>query len=225
MRNWLRAGRRQIRSRHCMSARHWIVRLLLVAPMGIAGATTGDEVRDTLLEMLDQHESVKAELQDAVRRFGESSYEVSELRDQARAHIRSSVVVVRKIVETTGWPTADRVGAAAADAAFLVVANADVEQQRPFLDVLQEQAQLLAVDAAVVAEIEDRIRVADGAPQRFGTQLRNNPGSGRREFSPIQDCAEIDFHRQSVGLEPLAKYAAEVGIPPPFCPAPRETSR
>lgn len=56
--------------------------------------------------------------------------------------------------------------------------------------------------------LEDRVRVADGKPQLYGTQLANNP----LRFEPIEDEAHVDARRSSVGLPPMAEYARMFGL-------------
>jgi hypothetical protein len=48
--------------------------------------------------------------------------------------------------------------------------------------------------------LEHRVRVADGRPQRFGSQYGPE---GPRE---IEDCGQLDERRAEVGLEPHADY-------------------
>jgi hypothetical protein len=45
----------------------------------------------------------------------------------------------------------------------------------------------------------------------FISQLQTN-AQGQLEFYPIEDEANMDKRRQSVGLEPLAEYAKHFGL-------------
>ena len=49
------------------------------------------------------------------------------------------------------------------------------------------------------------MRVAQGKPQRFGTQFSMH--DGRLQADPIDDPAHVDGRRAGVGLMPLADYA------------------
>ena len=50
----------------------------------------------------------------------------------------------------------------------------------------------------------DRVRIADGLPQVYGTQA--HIGNGRLEFYPIEDAASVDQRRASLGMVPLSEY-------------------
>jgi hypothetical protein len=51
----------------------------------------------------------------------------------------------------------------------------------------------------------------EGKKQIYGSQLQTN-AQGQLEFYPIEDEANMDKRRQSVGLEPLAEYAKHFGL-------------
>jgi hypothetical protein len=59
------------------------------------------------------------------------------------------------------------------------------------------------VPAVEAAMLEDRIRGFEGRPQQYGTQFDWNENSELVPF-PIEDEANVDGRRRSVGLGPLA---------------------
>jgi hypothetical protein len=110
---------------------------------------------------------------------------------------------MRQIVSAIGWPTLSKVGAHAKHKAWLLVQHADLDFQR-------ECFTLMALEPADevcprhLAYLEDRIRVRQGQPQRYGTQLEKG-GDG---WEPLQvdDPEGLDARRQAVGLEPITEY-------------------
>ena len=60
------------------------------------------------------------------------------------------------------------------------------------------------VCASHIAYLDDRLAVAFGKAQHYGTQLRLGPDG--LEPLPIEDPESVDERRMSVGLEPLAEY-------------------
>jgi hypothetical protein len=60
-----------------------------------------------------------------------------------------------------------------------------------------------------LAYLEDRIAVAAGDPQVYGTQVGCGP-DGPVPATPIDDEAGVDDRRAAAGLEPLADYLAEM---------------
>jgi hypothetical protein len=60
-----------------------------------------------------------------------------------------------------------------------------------------------------LAYLEDRVAVAAGQPQTYGTQLGCAP-AGPQPATPLADPAAVDGLRAAAGLEPLADYLAEM---------------
>jgi hypothetical protein len=110
---------------------------------------------------------------------------------------------MRSIINEIGWPTTSKVGAQAEHMAWLLVQHADLDFQKEcFALMAREPAD--EVCPRHLAYLEDRIRVRDGLPQRYGTQLQK--GDDGWEPLPTLDPEELDARRQAVGLEPIAEY-------------------
>jgi hypothetical protein len=110
---------------------------------------------------------------------------------------------VRAIVSEIGWPTVSRVGAQAEHMAWLLVQHAEhAFQKECFALMAREPAD--EVCPRHLAYLEDRIRVREGRPQRYGTQLEKD-GDGWKPVS-TDDPEGLDARRQAVGLEPISEY-------------------
>lgn len=123
---------------------------------------------------------------------------------------------LKTIVERHGWPGKTLVGIDGAHAAWLLVqhASADHEFQR---DCLRRMEQCAAGEVANVdlAYLTDRVRLAEGKPQRYGTQLEIR--DGRWQPRHVEDPENLDRRRREIGLPPIADYlkgAEEVYGPP-----------
>jgi len=57
-----------------------------------------------------------------------------------------------------------------------------------------------------LAMLEDRVRVGDGLPQRYGSQLRPGEDGRTLRFDPIEELPGLEERRARVGLPPLAVY-------------------
>jgi hypothetical protein len=114
------------------------------------------------------------------------------------------------LVDARGWPGKSLVGEDGADAAWLFAQHADRHPplQRKFLDLLRAAVAAGEASATDLAYMEDRIRVAEGRPQLYGTQFTGVVV--RYEPFPIEDEEHVDERRASVGLGPLADYAAQI---------------
>src|SRR5947209_14030056 len=117
---------------------------------------------------------------------------------------------LKEIVDQHGWPGKSLVGAAGAQDAWLLVQHADRDPafQKRCLELMTPLVAQGEVSAVNVAYLTDRVRVAEGKPQVYGTQFRQ--ADGKMEPSPIEDEARVDERRKSVGLPPLAQYRKQL---------------
>ena len=112
-----------------------------------------------------------------------------------------------EVIDTYGWPGLHFAGAAS-QTAFLVLQHADHASQRKYLPAMRDAVQRNDALAGHLAMLEDRVRLADGKPQLYGSQLKTKPLG----FEPIEDEEHVDERRRSIGLEPLADYAKNFGL-------------
>lgn len=120
---------------------------------------------------------------------------------------------LREIVAEIGWPTRSKVGEQAEHLAWLLVQHADrdVPFQRECLTLMEAEPSD-EVCPKHVAYLVDRIRLAEGRQQLYGTQLRM--GDDGLEPAPVDDPAGVDDRRRGVGLEPIAEYVRRSRCPP-----------
>lgn len=114
---------------------------------------------------------------------------------------------LRQIIADHGWPLISMVGRDGAQAAWLIAQHADhdVDFRRVVLGLMTAAAKQGQVSLADRAYLLDRVAVASGEPQLFGTQLIDGP-NGQSVFHPIQRPEQVDSRRRAVGLMPLADY-------------------
>ena len=117
---------------------------------------------------------------------------------------------MKEIVEQMGWPTRSKVGRHASEMAWLLVQHADLDRafQRTCLDLMKVQS-AGEVSPGNIAYLEDRVRLAEGRPQIYGTQFFADE-AGKWGPRPIEDPDRVDERRQAVGLQPLSEYARDV---------------
>lgn len=116
---------------------------------------------------------------------------------------------LQAIIAEIGWPTARMVGEPAAKAAWLIAQHAisQPEFQRACLGLLAEAAREHAIPLWQPAMLEDRIRVFEGKPQFYGTQLKPD-ARGNLQPHTIEDPESVEQRRRAVGLEPLSEILA-----------------
>lgn len=107
---------------------------------------------------------------------------------------------LEKIVEEYGWPTISMVGNEASQAAWLLVQHADhkPEFQAKCLELLKTLPKT-EVRPANIAYLEDRVRVAQGKPQLYGTQFYKAGDKVAPRL--IEDESRLEERRAEMGLE------------------------
>jgi len=117
---------------------------------------------------------------------------------------------MKTVIDKYGWPGESMVGEDGALAAFLMVQHADKDSQfqKKCLPLLEAAVQAGEVSAGNLAYLTDRVLIAEGKPQRYGSQFQTV--DGKSVPFPIEDPANVDARRKAVGLGPLAEYAKEI---------------
>jgi hypothetical protein len=117
---------------------------------------------------------------------------------------------LKKVITETGWPGRSIVGDDGASAAWLLVQHADSDPafQRQCLDLLTEAASHGEATKAQVAFLTDRVLLAEGKPQEFGTQAIGRDG----QWVPcdLRDPGHVDQRRAAMSLGSLADNLARI---------------
>ncbi len=156
-------------------------------------------LRGELVAMAEEDQRVRAELAADGSLFDGYHPRMRAVHDKNAARLT-------EIIGQFGWPGRGLVGEDGSRAAWLILQHAIGQPalQRRGLVLLREAVARGDVPAAEVAMLEDRIAFFEGRPQRYGTQLDWGE-NGELAPLPIEDEANVDERRRSVGLGPLAE--------------------
>lgn len=115
---------------------------------------------------------------------------------------RENTAFLKQAVAKHGWPGKRVVGVDGANAAWFLAQHADLDLafQKECLAKMEPLVAAGEVTAKDYAHLWDRVAVAEGRPQRWGTQFDGD------EPAPIEDPANVDARRKEVGLPTLAEY-------------------
>jgi uncharacterized protein (DUF952 family) len=156
-----------------------------------------DAVRFELIQMRADDLRVRDELERAGRLACgyDPAMEVVHRRNAAR---------LRDILAEHGWPGRTAVGDDGAAAAWLVAQHAigEPEFQRRVLPLLEQAAHRGDIPAWQPGYLLDRIRMFEGWPQVYGTQMAPD-ANGDMVVWPIADSAGLGERRRRVGLPPF----------------------
>lgn len=158
-------------------------------------------LRAELVRMDEYDQAVRAELAADGSLFDGYHPRMAAVHD-------SNAVRLRAIIATHGWPTECLVGAGGAKAAHRIAQHSinHPDFMRECRRLLDEASEKGEVPRWQFAYIDDRIRVYEGLPQRYGTQWRGGPDG--IEPYPLEDSAHVDERRSALGLPSLAEMRA-----------------
>jgi len=117
---------------------------------------------------------------------------------------------LKAIINRYGWPSRALVGDKAAHAAFIVVQHSDHDRefQKTCLPLLQAAGRRGEIELWQIAFLTDRILVAEGKNQLYGTQFDPCEHSPDDPDSPcaIEDPERLKLRRKEMGLPPMSDY-------------------
>lgn len=120
---------------------------------------------------------------------------------------------MRRILAEVGWIDVARFGYPTSKAAFLLVQHSwDVSLMRSVLPRLQEDVEAGRIEAEDYALLYDRLHLALGYPQRYGSQVLTEE-SGEVVVLPVEDPGRVEELREQLGLIPLKSYVRVFGAP------------
>ncbi|QDE41468.1 hypothetical protein FIV34_20820 [Luteibacter pinisoli] len=122
-----------------------------------------------------------------------------------------------------GFPSVDAVGHRGVEEAFILVQHADQDLafQSSMLPVVAKLGSRGDVMKGDVAMLTDRVLVAQGKPQRYGTQYDIDAGTGhavKMSLKPVEDRVHLDTRRAAMELMPQADYDCMLRVA--YTPAP-----
>lgn len=128
------------------------------------------------------------------------------VKDRVAAIDAKSTARMKEIIAKHGWPGKSLVGEDGANTAWLLVQHADRAPafQKQCLVLLEKAYKTGEASERNFAYLYDRVAVADGKPQRYGTQFRDG------KPQPIEDEANVDARRKAIGLGTMAEYAKDM---------------
>jgi hypothetical protein len=159
-------------------------------------AKVDQALRAELLRMRDEDQAPRGE---------DPRLEDPAVAKRAAEATTRHVARLREIIRQRGWPGRSLAGVDGASAAWLVVQHAELAFQKEVLPLLEAAAKAGEASPVDVAMLTDRVLVAEGKKQVYGTQGKFLE-DGTVVLAPIEDEAHVDERRKAVGLGPVAEY-------------------
>jgi hypothetical protein len=166
-----------------------------------------ESLEKALLDMVARAQALRAELIAA----GEINETHHPRLDELN---RANSSRLRQMIAVFGWPGLALVGEQGARAAWRLALHsyAEPEFMRQCRDLIDRATERDDAPRWQFAIIDDRIRVYEGRPQQYGTQLRHGPQG--LEPHPIENEARVNSMRAQAGLPILAQTLAQARAQP-----------
>jgi hypothetical protein len=112
--------------------------------------------------------------------------------------------VLSDIIDTIGYPTIDKVGKEANEAAWLVIQHSigQPEFMKKSAELLKSAGDENKADPKSLAYLTDRIAVLEGKPQLYGTQFDWDK-HGNLSPNLFDDLNKVNERRKSIGLNTI----------------------
>lgn len=141
------------------------------------------------------------EIRDKLIQNGELEEGYNE--EMERLH-NSNAEVLNEIIDTIGYPTIDKVGKEASEAAWLVIQHSIGKPHfmKKCLKLLENAITENKANPQNLAYLTDRIAIFEGNPQHYGTQFDWDENG---EISPniFDDLTKVNQRRKSIGFNTL----------------------
>ncbi|PHN07742.1 hypothetical protein CRP01_04925 [Flavilitoribacter nigricans DSM 23189 = NBRC 102662] len=126
---------------------------------------------------------------------------------------RDNLEMVISIIEHCGMPTLEEVDSVHMATVWTIFQQAASQKYRKkYFKYLKSAAERGDLDPIEVAKLEDRILVADGQPQRYGTYLIDENSDTPWALYKLEAPEQVDARRAKVGLGPLSEELEPYGI-------------
>ena len=124
----------------------------------------------------------------------------------------ANVAWLRELLAKSGFPKASQVGHQGVHLAWVLSQHADQDPklQSDLLPVLEQRHASGELPANDLARSTDRMLLASGKPQRYGTQF--DWFAGTFELPDPRELAVVDAERARLGLMPLADYVCTLRV-------------
>lgn len=175
-------------------------------------ANVDKPLRDTLLAIYDDDQKYRQMIDSVRSKFGRESAEMQALWAIIIEKDSINLLKVASILDRRGWLGRDKVGARGNQTLFLVIQHADQKTQEKYLPMMREAVKKGNANASSLALLEDRVALAQGKKQLYGSQIGFDKTTQKSYVLPLDDPDRVDERRASMGLGPLADYVRRWNI-------------
>ena len=157
-----------------------------------------DQLRTELLERMEKEQKLRTDWID-------NPDDVQVMMRTIEADAQNTMWL-DEVIKQYGWLGISLVGEDGAQAEFLIVQHSPSPQfQKNCLVLMEAAVSQREANAINLAYLTDRVRLAEGKFQLYGTQGQPGP-DGVIVPSPLEDEEHVNERRKILGLEPIEEY-------------------
>ncbi len=171
-----------------------------------AAPNPADPLAAQLAQIFQQNTQNQRIAEGIAARFGEKSTEMARHQQQAEVLRQSQLLQIKTILAQHGWLSADRVGERGVSVVFDAIRRADLATQEHYLPVLRLAVKEGKARAGELALLEDKVAMAKGKRQVYGTLFGRDTSTGDFYVMPLDDPDHVDERRAEIGLQGLENY-------------------
>lgn len=179
--------------------------------------TSETRLNKDLVAILDtiyqEDQKYRVESQVLEKKYGWYSNEVQDLWRIINVKDSINLLKVEKILDEKGWLGSDIIGDIGNTTLFLVIQHADYQTRVKYIPMLREAVKNGNAKPSDLALMEDRVLLAEGEKQIYGSQLEMDQKTKEYVLSPMIDPDNVDKRRSEVGLKPIAEYLQFWNLP------------
>jgi hypothetical protein len=157
-------------------------------------------------------QSIRGALADAREKYGMKSKQYQELKTLAEKYDSANLVIVERILDQYGWLGKEEIGEEGGIAIYLVILHAPLEYQQKHYEQVKAAIDKKYMHPFILCYLDDKIAMAKGEQQIYGTQVGMYEGTERYFVQPVMDVEHLDERRAGRGLESMTDYLKSFGI-------------
>jgi hypothetical protein len=183
-----------------------VLSVLLICHAPVFAGIACDAVDKRLNDMAAADQKIRNESQALENNAGRTPAQQDELHQRWTQIDSANTAELKEIIAACGWPA----GQKASHNAWLLAQHADKDPafQRSVKELLEAAVKNGTAAPRDLAYLADRIAVAEGRPQEYGTQF-TMPDRCTLTLLPVDSREQVNRRRQAVGLPSLEEYEAE----------------
>lgn len=163
---------------------------------------------DEIIAILDSIYQEDQKYRNQLEEVEKKSDEVESLWKTINEKDALNQIAVKKILDEKGWLGVDIIGETGNSTLFLVIQHSDLATQEKYLPMMRQAVKDGNAFAKDLAYLEDRVALAKGEKQIYGTQIERDKETGEYYPLPLIDPVNVDKRRAEMGLFPLEVYFA-----------------